>query len=107
MKIILMYLMIMIISLIIFLLIKDKHKSFKILGTITITSAILIILLVFIVNLIIKNNINFINISVITNYLLKEYAINSLYLLIIGVIELIISKYLYLKQNKTIVNYEK
>lgn len=106
MKLLLMYTMIIITSLIILTLIKEKYKALKILGITTITTSVLIILLIFIANIILKNNINFINISIITNYLLKQFARNSLYLAIIGIIELILSKYIYLKQNKTIVNYE-
>jgi len=106
MKLLLMYIMIIITSLIILTLIKEKYKALKILGITTITTAVLIILLVFVANIILKNNINFINISIITNYLLKQFARNSLYLALIGIIELILSKYIYLKQNKTIVNYE-
>jgi len=92
MNIYLMYIMITLISLIIIILIKDKQKALKILGKITIISSITIMILIVILSIILKDNINFINISIITNYLIKEYLKNNLIILIIGITELIFSK---------------
>lgn len=93
MKIYLMYLMILIISITIIILIQDKKKALNLLSKITIITSSIMIFFLVVLNIILKSN-NFINISIFSNYLLKEYAINILYLFIIGIIELITSKYL-------------
>ena len=95
-----MYLMIIIVSLIITKLMKNKYKALKLLGIITITTSIATIIMIFIASIILKTKITLFNVSVITDYLLKEYGKNSLYFSLIGVIELILSKYLHKRQNK-------
>lgn len=91
----LMYFLIALVSILIIFLIKDKQKALKLLGFITILSSLLIIVLSNILNIIINSNITFINISIFSNYLLKTYTKNSTYLLFIGLLELIISKYIF------------
>ena len=97
MSIYLMYALILIISLIIIKLIKNKEKAQRLLGIITILSSIIILFLILVVSIILKNNINYFNISIISNYFLKQYTKNSLYIILIGIIELILSKYVLKK----------
>lgn len=94
MKIYLMYFLIFIISIVIITLLKDKKQAIKLLGKITIITSITMFILLIIINTILKNSINFINIRVFSNYILKKYLKNIVYLFIIGILELIISKYL-------------
>lgn len=90
-----MYLLIFIITTIFFMIIKDKRKALKLTGIITLASSIFLITLTFIIKLIINSSITFINVSAITDYLFIKFVSTSMILLIIGVIEIIISKYLY------------
>lgn len=99
MNIYIMYLLILIITVIFFIIIKDKRKALKLTGIITLTSSIFLITLTFIIKLIINSSINFINISVITDYLFIKFVSTSLILLVIGIVEIIISKYLYNRKN--------
>ena len=98
MKLYLMYLLIFILTSILFIIIKDKIKALKITGIVTITSSILLIVLTLIIKLIITNKFTGINIGTITNYLFLRYVYTSLILFIIGIIEIIISKYLISKR---------
>lgn len=98
MKLYLMYILIFILTSILFIIIKDKIKALKITGIVTITSSILLILLTLIIKLIITNKFTGINISSITNYLFLRFVYTSLILFIIGIIEIIISKYLISKR---------
>ena len=99
MNIYIMYLLILIITVIFFIIIKDKRKALKLTGIITLTSSIFLITLTFIIKLIINSSINFINISVITDHLFIKFVSTSLILLVIGIVEIIISKYLYNRKN--------
>ena len=94
MKIILMYFLIFMISVVIGTLLNDKKKAINLLGKINIITSVAMSIILIIINIILKNSINFINISIFSDYLLKEYLKNILYLFIVGVLELIISKYL-------------
>lgn len=98
MKLYLMYLLIFILTGILFIIIKDKTKALKITGIVTISSSILLILLTLIIKLIINNKFTGINISTIINYLFLRFVYTSLILFIIGIIEIIISKYLISKR---------
>ena len=98
MKLYLMYLLILILTSILFIIIKDKIKALKITGIVTISSSILLTLLTLIIKLIITNKFTGINISSITNYLFLRFVYTSLILFIIGIIEIIISKYLISKR---------
>jgi len=98
MKLYLMYLLILILTSILFIIIKDKIKALKITGIVTISSSILLILLTLIIKLIITNKFTGINLSSITNYLFLRFVYTSLILFIIGIIEIITSKYLISKR---------
>ena len=97
MKVYLMYLFILIATILIIIISKDKSKTLNILGKITITTACITIFIFIVLTMIIKTNLNFVNISVITDYMLKEIIINNSLILIIGIIELIIGKYAFKK----------
>lgn len=98
MKLYLMYLLIFVLTSILFIIIKDKIKALKITGIVTISSSILLIVLTLIIKLIITNKFTGINISSITNYLFLRFVYTSLILFVIGIIEIIISKYLISKR---------
>ena len=98
MKLYLMYLLIFILTSILFIIIKDKTKALKITGIVTISSSILLILLTLIIKLIITNKFTQINISIIINYLFLRFIYTSLILFIIGLIEILISKYIISKK---------
>lgn len=95
MKIYLMYTLILILTLIFFIVIKDKFKALRLTGLLTISSSFLLIAISFIIKIILNNNITIINISTITNYIFLKFVYTSLILFIIGLIEILISKYIY------------
>jgi len=99
MNVYLMYLLILILTSILFLIIKDKKKALKLTGILTISSAILLLTLIFIIRIILNTSVTSINISTITNYLFIEFANTSLILFILGVIEIIISKYIFIRKS--------
>lgn len=99
MKLYFMYLLILIITFLLFIIIKDKIKALKLTGTLTISSSILLIILTFITKIIINISITNINIEPVTNYIFKKFLYTSLILLIIGLIEIIISKYIHTKRK--------
>lgn len=93
-----MYTLTIILTIFFFILIKDKIKALKLTGIITLSSSLLLITLTFIIKIILNNNITIINISVITNYLFREFLNTSLILFIIGLVEILISKCIYAKR---------
>ena len=99
MNIYLMYFLIIVITTIIFLLIGDKIKAIRLSGILTISSSILLIITTFIIKIFINNSINFVNLSFITNYLFIKFIYTSIILLIIGLLEILISKYMYKKNT--------
>lgn len=89
-----MYISIIILTIFFFILIKDKLKALKLTGVLTIFSSILLILISFIIKIMLTKNITTINISNITNYIFIKFISTSLILFIIGLTEILISKYL-------------
>ena len=73
MNLYLIYLSIIILTLIFFILIKDKIKALKLTGILTMSSSILLIILSFIIKIILTSNITTINISTITNYIFVKF----------------------------------
>lgn len=92
MKLYLIYFLIIILTFILFLIIKDKRKAMKLVGILTISSSILLLILSLILKIILNTSVTAINISNITSYLFLKFVNTSLILLIIGIIEIIISK---------------
>lgn len=95
MNIYLTYLLILILTIILFIIIKDKRKALNLTGILTISSSILLIIIIYIIKTIISIKISTINLSIITNYLFIKFLINSLILFTIGILEILISKYIY------------
>ena len=93
-----MYLSIFVLTIIFFILIKDKLKALKLTGILTISSSILLIIISLIIKILLTNNITIINISNITNYIFKKFISTSIILFIIGITEIIISKSLINKR---------
>ena len=98
MNIYLIYFLIIILTIIFFIIIKDKIKALRLTGVLTIISSIVLISLIFIIKIILNTNITFINISILTNYLFKKFTYTSLILFILGMIEILISKYILSKR---------
>ena len=94
-----MYFLILIITFLLFIIIKDKTKALKLTGSLTISSSILLIILTFINKIIINVSVTTINLSSITNYIFKKFLYTSLILFIIGLIEIMLSKYIYTKKR--------
>ena len=93
-----MYLSIFVLTIIFFILIKDKLKALKLTGILTISSSILLIIISLIIKILLTKNITIINISNITNYIFKKFISTSIILFIIGIIEILISKILINKR---------
>ena len=89
-----MYISIIILTILFFIIIKDKLKALKLTGILTISSSILLILVSIIIKIMLRNNITTINISNITNYIFIKFIRTSIILFIIGITEILISKYL-------------
>ena len=93
MNLYMMYLLILALTIILFVIIKDKLKAIKLTGIITLSSSIFLITLTFIMKLIINSSITFINVSMVTDYLFVKFVYTSIILLIIGIGEILFSKY--------------
>lgn len=98
MNLYLIYLSIIILTFLLFVLIKDKIKALRLTGILTISSSILLIVISFIIKIFLNKSITLINISNITNYIFIKFIYTSLILFIIGIIEILLSKYIYTKQ---------
>lgn len=99
MNIYLMYLSILVLTIIFFILVKDKLKALKITGILTISSSILLIVISLIIKIMLTNNITTVNISNITNYIFMKFINTSLVLFTLGIIEILISKYINNKKT--------
>ena len=100
-----MYILIIILTIIFFIIIKDKIKALKLTGVLTISSSILLILISFIIKIMLIKNITTINISNVTNYIFSKFIRTSLILFVIGIVEILLSKYLIKKEiNRGIIS---
>ncbi len=91
----------LILTILLYITVKDKVKVLKINGYITTISGIIILLLGGLSKYLVKYYIKEINLSNITNYFLLKFTIVSIILIIIGLIEILLSKYKSLKYHKT------
>lgn len=91
----------LILTILLYITVKDKVKVVKINGYITTISGIIILLLGGLSKYLVKYYIKEINLSNITNYFLLKFTIVSIILIIIGLIEILLSKYKSLKYHKT------
>lgn len=93
------YLLIIILLVLLFIIIKDKISILKIISIITISSGILITILGYILKVLIKTSIYYINLSKATSIIVNNFLIISLIFIISGVISYIMYK--ILKQKNT------
>lgn len=100
MNIYIIYMLIILITIIFFITIKDKIKALRLTGVLTATSGILLIILMFIIKLVINGYITGINISVVTNYIFNKFIYTSLILFLIGLSEIVVSKYIVYTRKK-------
>lgn len=96
----LVYISTIVLTIILFLLIKDKSKAIKLTGIITILSSIFLIIISLIIKILLTKNITIINISNISNYIFKKFITTSIILFIIGIIEILLSKIIVYKKIK-------
>lgn len=101
MSIYFMYILTFLITVLFFIIIKDKIKALRLTGILTISSSLLLICLTFIIKLIINTFISTVAISTITNTIFMKFVYTSLILFLLGIIEIIISKYIYTKKKAT------
>ena len=97
-----MYLLTLVVTLLFFIIIKDKIKALRLTGILTITSSILLISLTFIAKFILNVLIQGINLSTIINHIFMKFVYTSLILFLLGLTEIIISKYIYSKKKATV-----
>ena len=95
MNLYLMYFLILSITIVFFIIIKDKIKAIRITGIISVSSSFLIITIALTIKIILNISITSINASPITNYLFLKFANTSLILFLIGLTEILISKHIY------------
>ena len=100
MSLYIMYGLIILATILLFIIIKDKIKALRITGILTISSSLLLIILALIAKFVINTSVTSINLSSITNYLLMKFASTSLVLFVIGLIEIIISKCICLTKKE-------
>ena len=99
MKLYLMYGFVIVISILFFIIMKDKIKALKLTGIITIIASLILVIISFIAKFIIEISITNINLSWLTNYLLIKFVTTSLIMLVVGIIELLLSKLLSSKKK--------
>ena len=93
------YLLIIILLVLLFIIIKDKISILKIISIITMSSGILITILGYILKVLIKTSIYYINLSKATSIIVNNFLIISLIFIISGIISYIMYK--ILKQKNT------
>lgn len=87
-------LLIIITTIILYIITKDKNLVLKLTSKITILSSILTIIISIILSYIIKNTTNTINLSIIAETIQNKFIISSLVLMTLGLTELSITKIL-------------
>ena len=90
---------ILLFTILLFIVVKDKTKSLKIHGIIIIISSALMIIFIRIAKTIIELKFKNINISILTNYISINFLEKGLVLIIFGFSEIMISE--YIKSKKT------
>lgn len=89
-----LYFLIFLLTLILVIVVKDKIKVLKLIGLLMVIASFLLLVLIFVVKLVVSYNINFINITSVSNYIFMEFVNVSLILFVIGLIMILISKYI-------------
>ena len=88
------YLLIVTVLVLLFIIIKDKISILKIISIITMSSGILITILGYILKVLIKTSIYYINLSKATSIIVNNFLIISLIFIISGIISYIMYKIL-------------
>lgn len=96
------YLLIILVTIILYFLVKEKKEFLRKLGITSIVSGLIILILGFISNIALNTFLNNFNTTRITTLLLQQFIYNSIFLLVIGVVEIFISKIIKKKKIKTI-----
>ena len=99
MNIYIIYLVIILATILLYFLVKDKKEFINKLGIVTIISGIIVLALGFILNLSLNTVLTNFNISKITSQVFRKFIYNSIILLITGILELLISKIINKKKK--------
>lgn len=101
MSIYLICLLILLLTVLIFIIEKNKWKALKINGLISIISSILLIGVTFIIRSLISISVDFINLTSLVDYIFYKFLIISIILFVIGLIEILVSKYFINRKIKS------
>lgn len=86
------YVLIILVTIILYFLVKDKKRFLRKIGITTIISGLITLVLGFILNISLNNFLNNFNITKISSLLLQQFVWSTILLLLLGSIELIFSK---------------
>lgn len=101
MTIYIIYLLIILVTIILYFLVKDKKEFLRKLGITSIISGAIILILGFILNIAVNIFLNDFNTTRITVLILQRFIYNSIFFVSLGVIELILSKIINKKKRRT------
>lgn len=96
------YLLIILLTIILFVLVKDKLSILKIVGIILMSSGILITLLAITIKILIKTTIYYINLNKVSNIILNNFLIISIIFILSGLFSYIMYKILLPKELKKV-----
>ena len=91
------------ITIILYFLVENKKSFLNKIGIATILAAVSVLIIGLMSNMLLNNNLNNFNITKITSIIFRKFIYNSILLLVVGIIEIFISK-LMKKTSKNIKN---
>jgi len=100
MSIYIIYILIILVTVILYFLVKDKREFLRKLGITSIVSSIIILTLGIILNIALSTFLNNFNITKIASIILDKFIHNSIFLLVIGLTEILISKFMKKRRKK-------
>lgn len=106
MNIYIIYLVIILVTILLYFLVKDKKEFINKLGVATTISSIIVLVLGFILKLSLNTFLSNFNTTKITSQIFSKFTYNSIILLITGLIELLISKIMHKRKIKISSNKE-
>lgn len=95
-----LYLLIFSFVILLYLIVENKMFMLKNLSIISFVSGVFILLIGYVIKLVIKININFINISKISNLIFNRFLKNSIIFIFIGTVLFLIYKFIEIKKEK-------
>lgn len=101
MNIYIIYILIILVTITLYFLVKNKKEFMKKIGITTIISGIITLVLGVISNITLNNFLNNFNITRITVLLFQQFIYSSIFLIVVGLIEVFISKIMNKKKIKT------